>query len=452
MHKQIAIATLALLSYGALADDFFGAVETTHVTEQVTDSPWSRRAWLQQKVGFGYHRPAVNASRDRADLTRTETELYGEVDWRHDSWRVRLAGSLVHDWLPDLAQADVWQGYEFTPDQRYARRWRWEGSDSYLSWQQSDWWIKAGYQTLAWGESETQKVTDVLARRDQRWPGQEDLEELRLPVPALLVSWRNSLDFALLPQVPTDRQAAAFDEFDPYLRLRDRASSYSPQVVTHRGDAPGWALRWHSRQPGLDAQVMLADVYSFEATPISAAVSNAPHPHVQWLVLEPWRQQVLGLSVQAARGAWLLKTEQAWHRGTLLPQQHPLQQWRAHDQWRAAVVAEYRGINNLAITSEFSWRYTHNHTGELADPKWQTAQALRVGYRLFNDRLTLSGLTMRLLGGEGSLLRVTADWKWSDQLAIGASLVEYGATQPSQLLYDYRHNDAVLLTLRWGLF
>lgn len=452
MHKFLTIPMLLLAWSVANADDFFGAVAVHRETSTAVDeSRWRQRAWLQQKSGFGYRTPATDFSRDRADWTRVETELYGELDWRHERWRLRVAGSLVHDWLPDLAHSDIWSGYEFTPAQRSGRRWHWEGSDSYLSWQETDWWVKAGYQTLAWGESETLKVTDVLARRDQRWPGQEDLEELRLPVPAVLISWRNMLDLVLLPEMPIDRIPEAFDEFDPYIRLRNQGAETDSKIVTQYGDSPGWALRWQIRQPGLDAQVLLADVYSFEPAPTGVTVAGSPVPRLQELTVKPWRQQVAGLSLQAVQGAWLLKTEQAWHRGTQLPEQSPLSPWRSHDQWRAMAAVAYSGITDLAITGEFSWSYTQGQTPEIASDQWQTGQALRLGYSLYNRRLTLSGLATRLVGGQGNLLRAAADWSMSDSVSLGVAIVGYSADSPDQLLYDYRNNDALLLTLRWGL-
>lgn len=452
MRRLLTIPMLLLLCHGANADDFFDTVETRRkVSHDVSESRWRQRAWLQQRTGFGYRAPAADFNRDRAEWTRVETELYGEMDWRHENWHLRVAGSLVHDWLPDLGHAGIWSGYELTPAQRDARRWHWEGSDSYLSWQDADWWIKAGYLTLAWGEAETLKVTDVLARRDQRWPGQEDLEELRLPVPAILVSWRNALDLVLLPEIPADRMPDAFDEFDPYIRLRDKGSWADPTVVTQRDNSPGWALRWQIRQPGVDAQVFVADTNNFEAAPISATIAGPPPTRLQELTVKPWRQQVAGLSLQTAQGPWLFKMEQAWHRGVQLEGQNPLPPWHDRNQWRAMVAAEYSGITDLSITSEFSWSYTQNHSSELASDQWQTGQALRLNYQAFNQRLALNGLTMRLVGGHGNLLRLAADWKVSDPVSLGVAIVEYIAGSPNQMLYDYRNNDALLLTLRWGL-
>ncbi len=439
----------ALTLAGALpsqADDFFGAVETKASAEPVVDeSAWQRRAWLTQTLGYGYRTPAAPVSRDDANLTRVETELYGQWDWREGNWRLRLAGSLIQDWLPDMERVGLWSGYEFTESQARARDWRWQPADSYLSWQSGDWWLKGGYQTLAWGEAETLKVTDVLARRDQRWPGQEDLDNLRLPVPALRINWHNSVDLVLLPEMPTDQRPAAFDEFDPLLALR---SNGEPRILTREGEDPGWALRWQSRQSGWDAQLLLADVYSFELYPTEVSMTEGGRER---LTLEPWRQQVVGLGIQASQGSWLFKTEQAWHRGVQLMRQDPSAPWLERDQWRAMIMAEYAGVQDLTLTAELSGIHTPDHHPELLEKQWQTGASLRARYTLFNERLELNGQALRLPSDQGDVVRLSADWEFSDRFSASATLIDYSAHSERDRLYPYRHNDTLLVDLTWNL-
>lgn len=451
MKKLTTALFLMTLGLPTLAEDFFGTVETTAEPLEIKEqSPWSHKAWLQQKTGYGYRSPESGFTRDSADLTRTETQFYGELDWRKEAWQLRLAGSLIHDWLPDFERAGIWSGYEFTQAQEDARSWRWEVSDSFVSWQKQDWWLKGGYQTLAWGEAETLKVTDVLARRDQRWPGQEDLEDLRLPVPALRVSWNNRLDLVLLPEMPLDRNPAAFEEFDPYIQFRG-ANNQTPDIHREEGDNPGWALRWQSRGQGLDTQFLLADVYSFDVRPTEFRFSTGAEPYLESLTLEPWRQQIAGLGVQSVHGNWLLKTEQAWHRGVHLMPNNPAAPWIEKNQWRAMVSSEYSGVDRLRVSTEFSWNYTQDYRPELAEDEWQTGLGLRANYTLFNERLSLTGVGLRLNGNQGDVVRLSADWELTDEFSLALTLVEYSAKSGDQLLYPYRHNDSLLLALRWGL-
>lgn len=449
----VVIAVQGLDTTKVAADDFFGRVETrAPETAVIEPRSWTSRTWLQQTVSSGYREPAAGFSRDVAGLNRVETELFSEFDWTGEAWSLRLAGSLVHDWLPDLARNELWSAYAFTDKQVDARRWRFEAADSYLAWQQGGWWIKAGYQTLAWGEAESLKVVDVLARRDQRWPGQEDLEKLRLPVAALSATWNNQLDLVILAPGPTDRRATAYDEFDPLIAARSGDPGADPAVQFQRRERPGYGLRWRERRHGWDTQVIFADVYSYESALDGSAFNlSADPPQVTQLELSPWRQQIAGLGLQLVRGNWLLRSEQAWHRGVRLPRDNPTERWSEEDQWRAMAGADYSGFHNLIISGEVSWSYTRDWARTLASQEWQSGASLRMRYTLFNERLSLDGFALATHGDHGKLFKLSADWEMSDALSVAMSLVEYSARHSEQALYRYRHNDAVLLSVTWGL-
>ncbi|MBU2884142.1 hypothetical protein KO507_00030 [Gilvimarinus agarilyticus] len=442
---SLTVATLSLLSSLAWPQDFFDSVATQTSTDELDlDSPWTHRTWLQQKTGYGWHTPGVAASRDQAALTRTESQLFGEVGWRQNTWRLQASGSLLHDWLPDLENWGAFSGYDFTEQQNQQRRWRLQLADTFVEWQDNDWWVKAGYQTLAWGESESLKITDVLARRDQRWPGQADLEKLRLPVPAVQVTWNNQLDWVTLIHPLPDRMPAAGDEFDPYVELRQQQSELN--LIQEHETRPGFAIRWRQQWQGLDAQWMLADVTSYES---ELTVFNTG-PLGADVHLSPWRQQVLGGSAQWVKGSWLLRTEQALHNNVRVTQQNPQAPWQKTRQWRGMLGADFNGISDLLISAEYSWLYIKNRIPTLGEQRYQPAASGRIQYTLYNDRLTLEAYAQSITGDEGSLIRLQADWTVSDNFSVSLSAIEYDAQQ-ADLLHPYRHNDSLLLSMRWGL-
>lgn len=442
-----ALCALLVAAAPAGAEDFFEEVETRAEPTEADDSPWSHQLWLQQKTGLGYRTPAAQVNRDSAGLNRTETQLFTRVEYHGEQWRLRLAGSLIQDWLPDLQRAGAVSDPHFTTEQRRDRQWRGEIADSYLAWHAGDWRLRGGYQTLAWGESEVLRITDVLARRDQRWTGQEELENLRLPVPALRATWRGNLDLVALARTPTDRQPAAGEEFDPYLDLRATGA----EIERQRRSSPGWALRWRSQWPGLDAQFMLADVYSFDTAPVAVNFAPQGGPAPQRITLAPSRLRVAGAAAQMSRGNWVIKTEQAWHDGVAMATDNPLAPWPTQDQWRGMLGAEYHGINQLTLSAELAGQHTVDAPENLAEHKSRAGTALRARYTLLNERLTLSALAVRLPGDEGDVIRLEADWDASDSVNASLALVDYRASEPEQLIHPYRRNDALVLNLRWYL-
>ena len=445
------VLATGLVTNNLLANDFFGDLDTNAEGPTSPAGPFHYLAWVQQKIGYGYRTPDLPVGRDSAQLTQVESRLYGRFTWDWDAWQLRLAGSLDHDWLPDLDRADLWSGYQLNTDQRQQRRWRLREDDSYLSWQAGDWWIKGGYQTLAWGEAESLKVTDQLARRDQRWPGQADLEQLRLPVPALLIHWRQSLELVLLIDTPVDRQPAPLDEFDTLAEFRQPEDYRQPDIHLRSQTASGWALRWQHSAPGWDLRLLLANSYSPE--PVLAGIrlsDTGATPRIDSIQLEQERQSLAGLQWQATRGNWVFKTEQAWLEDLPLAQSNPLADWLEKDQWRAMYALEYSGVRDLLVSGEITHSYTLDYQQELASDAWQTGYGLRLSYNLFNERLSLGAVGLQLNGNQGELLRLSANWEQSDRLSLGLTLVDYSA-HADQQLYPYRHNDSLLLSLRWAL-
>ncbi|WP_049721452.1 DUF1302 family protein [Gilvimarinus polysaccharolyticus] len=447
------ILTLGL-QLPAYAQDFFATVETASQTSNVdADSPWQHKAWLQQNAGFGYRSPAANVNRQSADLTRAETQLYSALEWRSGPLKARVSGSLTQDWLPELEQAGLWNGYEFTPEQRQQRRWRLDLSDTYISWEQGDWWLKAGYQTFAWGEAESLKVTDVLARRDQRWPGQQDLEQTRLPVPAVRATWQNRLDFVALIEPLPDRLPAAYEEFDPYLALRTGNLANDPLLIEQPTNKPGFALRWREHWGGIDTQVLLAEVDSYELAPNAFELNANLQPQI---TLATTRQQIAGVSLQTVYGNFLVRSEQAWYHNlsssTLTwVENEATASAPPGDQWRGMVGADYSGIHNLVLTGELTWQRSQTCNCATDTDRWQNGASARATYSAINERLTLQAYALVLPGNAGAVWRLSAKWVWSDRLQTELTVVEYDAQQPEDTLYAYRHNDSLLLNLRWAL-
>ncbi|MEX1056273.1 MAG: DUF1302 family protein, partial [Natronospirillum sp.] len=214
----------------------------------------------------------------------------------------------------------------------------------------------------------------------------------------------------------------------------------------------GWAVRWRQRWPGTDAQLLLAEVNSFQFTPTTLTftqVNGQPVP--TRLVLQSSRQRIVGAAIQHSRGNWLLRSEQAWHGGVPMRPENLAQEWRDHDQWRGMVGFDYSGVANLLITGELAVNHTLNQHNDVAGEAWQLAQSLRLRYSLLNDRVTLTGQGVLLGMDQGGLLRAMTEWDASDQVNVGLTVVNYLSDDDDQVLYPYRDNDAMILNVRYSL-
>lgn len=443
--KRLGLLSFVMaLALPSQANDFFGDVGTTTSAPVRASGPVQWLGWAQHKTAYGYRAPEAGFSRDEAALSRFESTLYGRVTGRWGDVSVRAAGSLAHDWLPDAADAGIWSAYEFTSAQADARRWQGFWDDSYVRWQPGDFWLTAGYQTFAWGEAESLAVTDVLAPRDQRWPGQADIESVRLPVPALNIRWRNAVELVVLDATATDRLAGPFDEFDALAELRATGAGIATQTPRQR---LGMAARWQQRWAGLDVQLMAASLNAYTPTLRSVAFGGSG---VEQVTLRPEALTVIGSGVQWTRGSWLWRTEQAWHQGVRLPTEQALAPWVAADEWRSMVGAEYNGWSNLTVSAEMGTVHITQSDQAVAADAWRWSQSLRVRWSGWNERLSLTAQAVNLPGNEGTVGRLEAEWKPNDPLTLSLSVVDYMAWDEEQMLYPARYNDTVTLNLRFG--
>lgn len=444
-HLLATLLLYPLLSMSVQADDFFGDVPTRSTPQSTPGSSISYRFWVQQQAAFGLANPDPGFSRDQADWTRFETELFGQANHRIGAWRLQASGALIHDWLPDTRDQLDWPGYDFTDDQDDARRWQWRLRDTHVSRTWGDLWLRGGYQTLAWGEAETLNVIDVAGRRDERWPGQASLDDLRLPVPALQAQW-HSLDAVVFWNNQPHRQPAAGDDFDPWTGLRNAGA----EVKTIDADNPaGLALRWQHRWPGTDLQLIAADVNAFQPAPVEVRtemIGGQPVPSE--LRLQMPRNRVLGAGLQHSRGNWVWRTEQAVHTDVPLVPEQPVAAWPQADQWRAMWGADFSGWRNLTLTGEAALTWTPDRPADVRQSEWHWAQSLRARHQSFSERLTLEAQAAHLGADQGGLLRAGAQWDLSDHWNLEATGVAYVADD-DQLLYSFRHQDAVIFRLRW---
>ncbi|MEQ8955806.1 MAG: DUF1302 family protein, partial [Gammaproteobacteria bacterium] len=211
---------LFCLSGPALAqDDFFNTIDI-NVAEEVSAGDWSILGWVTEKVGYGLEAPPPGFSRQGEGLNKLESSLFGQLDWQvSESTAFRASGKAYHD-----AVYRVEDSTPFHPDEINEFRSRYEVRDLYLEHQADNgFYIKAGHQLQAWGYGEYLRITDLVNIEDQYTIGQQDLQDLRLQVPALQFSYRFPavvLDTVVAYRAGRNDIAPAGDEFDPFGALR----------------------------------------------------------------------------------------------------------------------------------------------------------------------------------------------------------------------------------------
>lgn len=443
-----AVCLLLSATRGFAQDDFFSSVNADIPRTSSRDTPYSLFGWITQKVAYGLDAPAAPFSRQNSELSRVETSVFAQLDKVvTDSVNLRFSGKAYHDAIYSLND-DV----EYTSDERNMFRNRFEVKDFFLEKQfENDVYLKIGNQIFAWGLAEYSRITDLINTEDQFTFGQQDLEDLRLQVPATLLSfgigdWQ--LDSVLTYRAGRNDTAPAQDEFDQLLRLREsgialqRAQPDSQYEVFVRA-----STQWESG----DLQIVAGE---FNDNTLSVARIDSSQSLTPTVHLGQNRMRAAGVAGNWVNGSWLLFGEAGLHKDKAVRPTsdaffRQAQGWEQKDQLQTALGLEYNGFRNLVLTFELDNTHTSDHDEFMLEAKDNTSVGTRVYWTTLNERVKLLAVWNELIDADTHIGRLSVNYNWSDRLTFGLLWMDYGS-QRSSLYYDYRNNDVVQLQLQFN--
>lgn len=446
MYRYIVLLYVFFAVGAAAQDDFFGDITVDVEQELDEDRAWDVTGWVRQKAAYGFNQPDDRFSRNRRDWSSMQTDVFGRLDWQAgDNTALRISANAIGDVIYRVKGDDNFSAEEVD---EFETRFEWR--DVYIESNVSnDAYVKIGRQIVAWGEAENLRIVDLVNTQDQYTFGQQDLENLRIPVPALRVNY--SVGDVLVDGVVTykagrDDIAPAGDEFDRFIDLRATGA----RLVIDRPDKEMEALLRLSGHYGSgDWSVVGARVNAnqLDARQIQLANIGMGNVLIEEVRLNQDRFSALGVGINWTGGAWLAFAEMGLHRGKRLqPADDALlnftEGWPEKDQWLSAVGLEYSGWRNTTLTAEADYILIAEHEDFLAEDRRQLGYSARLRWTGLNERVQAIAVATQLPDQQGRVWRLTLDYDWSDSIELGLLWVNYSA-QPGAALYNYRHNDTV---------
>ncbi len=429
-------------------DDFFGDLAVSVESNNETNKSWTLTGWTRQKASYGLQAPDPVFSRHQRDWSKVETSAYVRWDWQtSENTAIRVAGKGSVDAIYQMRGEE-----NFDPEEvdEFEQRFQW--LDVYAESKfDNQLYIKAGQQIVAWGEAENLRITDLVNTQDLITFGQQDLENLRLPVPALRVNYPFAnilLDAVVTYKAGRDDIAPARDEFDPFIELR-------PLGARLAIDRPDKETELFVRLAGSYANgdwgLMVAEANQNSLDARSLGYTGANLTTVRF---SQDRFRAIGGSINFTAGSWLTFAELGLHRDKRMqPSANNLvnfpQGWPEKDQVLAAWGLEFNGYHNLIITGELDYIYTRDHDPRLASDARQLGYSVRALWNGLNERLQLLAVWTELPDQGGRVGRFTLDYDWSDSIELGLLWVSYSAAQGAPL-YNYRNNDSIQLQFEYS--
>jgi hypothetical protein len=349
---SLAISIAGYLTPSHAQDDFFNSINIDlDSSANASDNSYSLIGWITEKVSYGLEAPGGLFSRQESELNKVETSVFAQLDTRISSkLNLRISGKLYHDAIYSVSN-DI----DFSKDEREKFRNRVEVKDFYLESQfDNGFYLKIGNQILAWGMAEYLRVTDLINTEDQFTFGQQDLEDIRLQVPAILASYSVAdwvFDGVLSYDAGRNDIGPKADEFDQLISLRDSAAGLSRRDPKQDAEV---FLRASTHYEQGDLQFVAGEFNdnALGVEQIFAADSLSPQ-----LVFSQNRMRAVGFAANWTQNSWLIFGELAAHfdkavrprRDSFFRQ---INGWDQKDQILSVLGIEYSGFRNLLLSFE----------------------------------------------------------------------------------------------------
>ena len=439
----------AFAHFGASAqDDFFNTIDIDIEDGGNDSGPIEFFGWVTEKVGFGLEAPGPLFSRSERQISKIETTVYGQLDIDvGEQTAFRFSTRFYHD--------EVYRWFDDTPfseEEINTFRNRHEIRDFYVEHQTDNGiYFKLGNQLLVWGQSEYLRITDLINIEDQFNFAQQDLENLRIQIPALLVSFNVGdwvFDSVVTQEAGPNNIGPAGDEFDQFITQRDAGLWILQEEPDQRSE---FFFRASTRLARGDLQLVAGEFNDNAPSVKRLEALRSPNPRA---VYHLNRMRMAGFSANWVEGSWLFFGEAGLHKDKAVRPNNDsflrqLNGWEQKDQVLAAVGAEYNGFRNLVLTFELDSIHTRSHSEFMLVKQDQISAGLRVYWTPMNERWQILGVWNELASDTGRVVRLQADYSWSDNLELGVLYVAYSTNMNSPFA-AFRFNDVFQLQLRYS--
>ena len=422
-------------------EDFFASVEVELDETSEDSSRFLYRGYVRQylKVGIAPPKAESNVQRYTRGVNGIRSEGFLELSGNltpQIGWQLSAKTEL--DWVQWQQGEQQWG---LTDTQLWLR-------DAYVDLNYGKNWLRVGHQVLAWGESESLAITDVLSSKDLREPGQAELEDTREALPA--ISMATITSFGTLTSVATfaanaNRYAEQGEEF-----YRLSPSCLPPCIESYKKTYKQWevAVKWDYSAAGSDLMLMAAEVNDNEQQ-LGGYTQSGP------VFYQP-RSRVLGASFTKVLSQWLLRSELAnsWSdRWTGLGILGNGQEPEGSDavlskvqELRGMLGVDYGGLEDVLLAYEFTLVKLRDD-GEI---RTYCGHFFSARHSAMNNRLSNQLWLISMRMAEMKVLRWSLEYDMSDNLQLGASVALYEGDEESYFERYFAANDVANLSIKYS--
>jgi len=388
---------------------------------------------------FAHDRPEPGKT-DWRGLSRFRSEINLELKAKlSETWQAQVEGKAYYDFVFAMRGRDEYTGAVLDNREKDA-----EFGESYILGSITDKFdVRFGRQINVWGKSNYIRISDILNPLDLREPGLVDIEDLRLPVTMTrldyyLGNW--NLSGLFLHEIRFNKTPVLGSDFFP-------ANSPLPpeDVPSDSLDNTEFAAALSGIFSGWDVAFYFADVYDDQPHQEAKSDGQKERKHA--------RLKMFGSAFNIALGNWLLKAESAYLDGFEF---FNAPRGESFSRFDALVGFEYSGFHETVISFEIANRHLFDFVDALkqapdkaVENEFQTA--FRFTRKFLNDTLAVTFLaqTFGLLGDDGALQRISAEYDLTDSIKLSGGFVFYTSGDLRQF-QNIGDNDRLFLGIRYS--
>jgi len=296
--------------------------------------------------------------------------------------------------------------------------------------------IRAGFQSVPWGESILAPITDEVSPRDNRELFNFNLEELRIGQPMLVVdqfSGWGSVSMFFNPRAsfnknPERGTAYSFDRF----RYRSE--------VAGEADLSEYGASWRKTFTRGDITFMTASLIDNDY----ALGMNEDGT----VTRERARFSMNGFSFNYAFSDFVLRGEAAWKRD--LPYNTAELQIVKRDAVDAYLGLEYQASSTLTLSVEAINQHISDWSGEVASaPRDSQSLLLSLTKLLMHEDLNIQVMNFYTQPGNSNLAILQTTYDWNDNLRFGFNVVYPYSRDPQAGLWSVRDQKQVAFKVQY---
>ncbi|AJQ97059.1 hypothetical protein [Gynuella sunshinyii] len=289
----------------------------------------------------------------------------------------------------------------------------------YLDWRiNTNLTVKAGREKIGLGYAQGSRVLEAFSPMDSRISGYGNLQQLKLPVAAVDISYHDNQWTHRLIVIPEQRNDRIYLK-GPYAQMANPATN-----AEWYWDRGLYALGYQSGP--IDWRVAGGQIYN----PSQRFAENN---------LLNQTEQFLGAAVGFTRGAVRVFTEGRGFRG--------IDTWPKHaaglDGNDILLGLTYTGISNAQIQIE---AMRSEIAGEISKQLYLSAQ-----YTLLRDSLTLSTSNTYMMSYDALVTNTSAEYEWLDGWKISIGLLNYHTFDENSRYSELENKDSgyIAISFHW---